>query len=106
MMLFLPIFIIQELILVLAVPVTNVVLFIIYRSVNKKWQLKHLITPVCVCIFEFLLFYWTYVSPSPDGSVFAQVILAELVGVSAIVSQLFVISDVKMYKKIEENSPQ
>jgi len=89
-------FIISFELVLFVVPIINILLFMYYRKINKKWQLDHLWVSIALFIIELMLYINMYISPVNDGGVFVQAFLAWMVGVFAGMSQIITINTIKV----------
>ena len=87
----LQIFFLIIIILFVVVPITNVILFIVYFLKVKKIKLKYIVIFLPLYLIEAVLFLIPYISPIKDGGVLFQALLAEVLGIIIIILQLIFI---------------
>lgn len=85
-----------------AVPITNIVLLITYWVLSKKLIFKGFPVVLILLVLEFVLFKWAFLDPGKDGGVFGQLLMAEIVGIVAIIIQVLYIAKCKPSKRRNE----
>ncbi|MFZ5987537.1 MAG: hypothetical protein ACOYWZ_10505 [Bacillota bacterium] len=70
----------------LLIPITNIILLIVYK-ISKGIFIKNKLF-LAFFLIELLIFTTAILAPIPDGGIFVQLFLGEIVGIIVLVNQI------------------